>query len=101
MTGYQWDALGKIALICGSFCYGRKNVVGNYTAGYLPNNVVGELHAVPSVAPYAAVHISCSSSDRRSSSLPAGGPFKPFFGLSGGVLKWSCVLAPCGEGLMR
>jgi hypothetical protein len=54
MTGYQWDALGKTTLICGSFCYGRKNVVGNYTAGYLPNNVVGELHAVPSVAPYTA-----------------------------------------------
>lgn len=51
--GYQFDSLGKLSLICGIFCVGRKNVVVVYTAGYAPIAVTNELQTIPAATPYS------------------------------------------------
>lgn len=51
--GYQFDALGKITLICDTFSCGpgitfsRKNVTAVYVAGYPTITVTNELQAIP------------------------------------------------------
>jgi hypothetical protein len=57
MRGYQWDALGKVTLICGEFGCRRKNVIPIYTAGYLDTNIVGELQTIPATPGPYTVHI--------------------------------------------
>jgi hypothetical protein len=56
MWGYQWDALGKITLICDSFncgniTFNRKNVVITYTAGYPTITVSNELQTIVATNP--------------------------------------------------
>jgi hypothetical protein len=54
--GYQFDASGKITLICDTFSCGpgitfnRKNVVVTYTAGYPTITVTNELQTIPLTA---------------------------------------------------
>jgi hypothetical protein len=51
-SGYQWDANGKLSLIGFNFCWGRRNVIATYPAGYLPLTIEDELQTIPAAAPY-------------------------------------------------
>jgi hypothetical protein len=88
MRGFQWDALGKISLVggifsCGGyFTQGRKNVLVNYTAGYLPIIVPSELQTIPATPGPCVIQVAQPNwrTDSGVVYFIGGGPLAPVLG---------------------